>query len=140
MAGKKISKSLSRSNFAALVEDIKGRIQTAQARAMLAVNAELVALYWDIGRIIHERQKREGWGVAVIPRLAGQLHNELPQLKGFSERNIGRMIAFYRSYPDPAVILPQAVAKLPDSSNVPQLVAKLKDSLLWRVPWCTTLL
>jgi hypothetical protein len=133
--GKKSSKSLVRSEFAALVTEIKGRIQTAQTRAVLTVNAELVHLYWDIGRIIHERQQRDGWGSAVIPRLVRQLHNELPELKGFSERNIGRMIAFYRSYPDPAVILPQPVAKLPELSNVPQLVAKLDDSLLWPVPW-----
>jgi predicted nuclease of restriction endonuclease-like (RecB) superfamily len=135
MAGKISTKSLSRNDFAALVTDVKDRIQKAQTRAVLAVNAQLVGLYWDIGRIIHERQQRKGWGVAVIPRLASELHNELPQIKGFSERNIGRMIAFYRSYPDPAVILPQVVAKLPDPSNLPLAVAKLKDSLLWLVPW-----
>ena len=60
------------------------------------MNAELVRWYWDIGRIIHDRQHREGWGVAVIPRLAAELKNELPDLKGFSERNIDWMIAFYR--------------------------------------------
>ncbi|MDD4270060.1 MAG: DUF1016 N-terminal domain-containing protein [Thermoguttaceae bacterium] len=72
---------------------------------ILSVNAELVRLYWDIGRIIHERQHREGWGAGVIPRLAPHLKNELPDLKGFSERNIGHMIAFYREYPDPTAIL-----------------------------------
>lgn len=41
---------------------------------------------------------REGWGKAVIPRLAKDIHNEMPEVKGFSERNIGRMVAFYRAY------------------------------------------
>ena len=79
---------------------MKGRIQTAQTRAVLSVNTELVRLYWDIGRIIDGRQQREGWGAAVIPRLALALHNELPEVKGFSERNIKRMLTFYREYPD----------------------------------------
>ncbi|NLW87471.1 MAG: DUF1016 domain-containing protein [Planctomycetes bacterium] len=56
-----------RSDFTTLLADIKSRIQAAQTRAVLAVNAELVRLYWDIGRIIHD-QRREGWGAAVIPR------------------------------------------------------------------------
>ena len=54
---------------AAMVTEVKGRIQAAQTRAVLAVNAELVRLYWDIGRIIDERQRREGWGADMITRL-----------------------------------------------------------------------
>src|SRR3954464_4972264 len=85
--------------YADLLKDIKSRIQHAQTRAVLAVNAELVRLYWDIGRVIAERQEEEGWGACVIPRLALELKNDLPELKGFSERNIKRMLAFYREYP-----------------------------------------
>jgi len=88
-------------NFVELLADVRNRIQVAQTRAMLAVNSELVRLYWDIGRIIDARQKHEGWGTAVIPRLAAELKNELPEIKGFSERNIKRMLAFYRDYPNP---------------------------------------
>jgi len=133
-----------RSNFAALVTEVKGRIQAAQTRAMLAVNSELVRLYWNIGRIIDERQQREGWGAAVIPRLALELKNELPELKGFSERNIGRMIAFYREYSEPAAISPQRAAKLSAPGNLPPPAAQLPsvpgtphpiDSLLWLIPW-----
>src|SRR5438270_766389 len=92
--------------YAVLLKEIKDRIAQAQTRAVLSVNAELVRLYWDIGRLIEFRQQAEGWGASVIPRLARELHNELPVLKGFSERNIGRMIAFYREYPDAGEILP----------------------------------
>ncbi len=123
------------SDFAALLAEITGRIQAAQARAVLAVNAELVRLYWDIGRIIAERQRREGWGAAVIPRLALKLKNELPDLKGFSERNIKRMLAFHRDYPDPLAMGQQAVAELSASAKVPQPVAQLSEPLLWSVPW-----
>ena len=62
MAGKRVREAtIVRSGFAVLVTEVKGRIQAAQTRAMLAVNAELVRLYRDIGRIIDERQQREGW-------------------------------------------------------------------------------
>lgn len=81
-------------NYPTLLADIKRRVRHAQTRAMLAVNAELIHLYWDIGALIDGRQKQEGWGAAVIPRLAKDLHNELPEEKGFSERNIKRMLAF----------------------------------------------
>lgn len=148
MAGKRSQKAIVRDNFAALLADVKVRIQAAQTRAVLAVNAELVRLYWDIGRIIDQRQKREGWGAAVIPRLAAALKNELPEVKGFSERNIKRMLAFYRDYPDPDEFssppvaklaqsekVPQPAAQLPPSPKVPQPVALLPDSLIWSLPW-----
>ena len=56
--------------FTALLKDIKTRIQQARSRAILSVNAELVRLYWDVGRMIEVRQKNEGWGAGVIPRLS----------------------------------------------------------------------
>lgn len=135
MAGKKPAKDIIPAYFGALLADVKNRIQTAQARAVLTVNAELVRLYWDIGRIIAQRQRKEGWGAAIIPRLARELHNELPDIKGFSERNIDRMIAFFRAYPEPSGFSPPAVAKLSIPSKVPQPVAQLSESLLRSVPW-----
>jgi len=98
--------------YSGLFGDIKTRIQTAQVRAILSVNAELVRLYWDIGQLIDARQQQQGWGAAIIPHLSRDLHNELPEIKGFSERNIKRMLAFYRAYPDPEEIMPQAVAQI----------------------------
>lgn len=149
MAGKRPrGPSIVRSEFAALVTEVKGRIQAAQTRAVLAVNTELVRLYWDIGRIIDERQQREGWGAAVIPRLASELRNELPELKGFSERNIKRMLAFYREYSEPWKIqggqyvglpapekVPQPAAQIRSTTKVPQPAAQLIESILWSLPW-----
>ncbi len=127
--------SLSAPDFLLLVAEIKSRIQSAQTRAIVLVNEELVRLYWDIGRIVDERQKRQGWGASVVPRLARQLHNELPELKGFSERNIGRMILFFRSYPTSGSILPQGAAKTKRGTILPHPAAKLDDSLIWKIPW-----
>jgi predicted nuclease of restriction endonuclease-like (RecB) superfamily len=119
-----------------LLLEIKQRIGEAQTRALLAVNAELLQLYWDIGQMINQRQRQEGWGAGIIPRLAIDLHNELPEVKGFSERNLKRMLAFYRAYPWLRVKVPQAVALLPDP--VPALAhnASMADeNLLWSIPW-----
>jgi predicted nuclease of restriction endonuclease-like (RecB) superfamily len=120
-----------------LLKEIKARVLLGQTRAVFAVNSELVRLYWDIGRMIDARQQNEGWGAAVIPGLSRDLQNELPDEKGFSERNIARMIAFFRAYPRPDDFLPQAVAKLPPP-KVPPRVAKREpsaDSILWSIPW-----
>lgn len=107
---------------AALLSDIKTRVRHAQSRAWLSVNAEMIRLYWDVGALIDSRQRQEGWGAAVIPRLARDLHNELPEEKGFSERNIKRMLAFYREYPDLAFV-PQPVAQIGPKEKGPQPVA-----------------
>ena len=140
MAARKAEPATVQSDFGSLLADVKNRIQSAQVRAVLAVNAELVRLYWDIGRVIGERQRAEGWGAAVIPRLSRALNNELPELKGFSERNIKRMVAFHRDYPQPADIVPQPVAQLPGAHRparassapaanpiVPQAVAQMPE-------------
>lgn len=118
--------------FSELLREVKLRIQSAQTRAVLSVNAELVRLYWDIGRMIDQRQKTEGWGASVIPRLSAELRNELPELKGFSSRNIDRMAAFFRNYPDPDEFSPQAVAK----SKGRQVAEESHEgTLLWSIPW-----
>lgn len=121
-------------HYSALLADIKQRIGQAQTRAMLAVNAELIRLYWEIGQMLDARQKIEGWGAAVIPRLARDIRNELPEVKGFSERNIKRMLAFYREYRD-LEFVPQAVAQIEPAEKVPQPVALFPQELLSALPW-----
>jgi len=104
-------------HYGGLLADVKTRIRQAQTRAVLAVNAGLVHLYWDIGRLIADRQQQAGWGAGVIPRLAQDLRNELPEMKGFSERNIKLMVQFAREYPNAFPGTPRigqpAVAQLP---------------------------
>lgn len=95
-----------------LLAEIRARVQTAQISATLRVNAEMLLMYWDIGQMISQRQQQEGWSASVIPRLVNDLKNEFPALKGFSERNLGYMLSFYKTYPN----LQQAVAKL-DTPN-----------------------
>ncbi len=120
--------------YADLLSDIKQRVRHAQTRAVLAVNAELIRLYWEIGALIDSRQKTEGWGAGIIPRLACDLHNALPEEKGFSERNIKRMLAFYREYPL-LDFVPQAVAQSDAAPEVPHAEVLFQAQLLQAIPW-----
>ena len=111
-----------------LLGDIKSRVRNAQHRAALSANAEMLRLYWDIGRMIASRQEAEGWGKALLTRLAVDLRNEIPEVKGFSERNLQLMIQFQNEYPGLFPIPQRPVAQLPDSRNtekVPRVVAQL---------------
>jgi len=119
-----------------LLTDIKQRILSAQLKAALSVNAEMIFLYWQIGDSIAQKQKEQGWSSGVIPQLAKDLKIEFPNSKGYSERNLGRMLAFYREYPNES-ILPQAVAKLPWGHNI-LLIEKIKDQKirLWYAEKC----
>lgn len=121
-------------SYRQVLTDIKQRVRHAQTRAVMAVNAELIRLYWEIGALIDARQQQEGWGAGVIPALAHDLHNDLPEEKGFSERNIKRMLAFYREYPH-LEFVPQPVAQIGKNPEVPQAVALFPTDLLCALPW-----
>jgi predicted nuclease of restriction endonuclease-like (RecB) superfamily len=110
--------------YAAWLAELKTRIHTAQQRATLAVNRELVLLYWQIGRDILDRQNREGWGAKVIERLAQDLRSAFPDMKGFSRANLMYMRAFAEAWPDEAIVQ-QAVGQLPWGHNL-VLLTKLK--------------
>lgn len=100
------------SSYTGLLADLKARIQSAQTRAALAVNAELVRLYWEIGQTILQRQQAEGWGTKVVDRLAGDLKDSFPNMKGFSSRNLKYMRTFAERCPD-LLIGQQPAAQLP---------------------------
>jgi predicted nuclease of restriction endonuclease-like (RecB) superfamily len=110
--------------YAELLEDLKSRVRTTQLKAAVTANREMIQLYWDIGRMIVERQEREGWGKGIVDRLAKDLQKAFPGLQGFSPRNVWRMRAFYLAYTKELTILPQPVAEL-DGINLPRPVAEI---------------
>jgi len=135
-------------DYQGLLRDIKSRIRAAQIRASLSVNRELIQLYWDVGEMIVNRQRTEGWGKSIVDKLATDLHKNFPGIEGFSPRNIWRMRAFYiawvRDKPQPKgaksgrlrsarvpprerEFLPRAVAEIPWGHNI-VLLEKLKNS------------
>jgi predicted nuclease of restriction endonuclease-like (RecB) superfamily len=110
---------------------MKERIHRAQVKAALAVNRELVLLYWQMGREILTRQQYEGWGAKVIGRLAADLKREFPEMKGFSSRNLTYMRAFAEAYPDEQIVQ-EVLAQITWYHNI-ALIDKLKslDERLW---------
>ena len=118
-------------DYQRLLDDIKTQIRTAQVRAGLAVNRELVLLYWSIGREILVRQEREGWGAKVIDSLARDLHQSFPEMKGLSPRNLKYMRALAEAWPEESKVQ-QAAAQIPWFHNC-TLLDKVKDPLerLW---------
>jgi len=105
--------------------DIKNRVLTARHKAALAVNAELVSLYWHIGRDILQRQAAQGWGSKVIDRLGRDLREAFPEMKGFSRANLLYMRAFAEAWTDFETVQ-QSVGQLPWGHNV-LLLNRIKE-------------
>jgi predicted nuclease of restriction endonuclease-like (RecB) superfamily len=122
-AGEGVSKDAA--GYARFLDELKTRIRDARVRAALAVNRELVLLYWQIGREILRRQREEGWGAKVVGRLAADLRREFPEMTGLSPRNLKYMRSFAEAYPDEAFVQ-QAVAQMPWGHNV-ALLDRIKD-------------
>jgi predicted nuclease of restriction endonuclease-like (RecB) superfamily len=93
-------------NYLQLIKEIKHRVTMAQYVALKAVNKELIDLYWDIGRVIVIKQKKFGWGKAVIETLAKDLQSEFVGMRGFSTSNLWRMKLFYETYFNQAKLAP----------------------------------
>jgi len=114
-------------DYTILLKDVKERIRSAQYEALKAVNKELISLYWDIGKMIVERQKGGTWGKSVVEMLAKDLQAEFPGIHGFSARNIWRMRGFYLSYKDNPK-MPPLVAEIGWTHNH-VILEKCKDDL-----------
>lgn len=125
-------------NYGGLLGELKARIQSARVKAALAANAELISLYWDMGKMIVKRQEEEGWGKSVIEQLSKDLQAVFPDQKGLSPRNIWRMRQLYLEWFQKFIILPQPVAELENlihsndqllnNTNLSQLVTEIKSS------------
>ncbi len=122
-AGRKLPES----EYGRLLAEIKERVRSAQHDALRAVNRELVALYWDIGRMIIERQKDAAHGAAIAERLAEDLRRAFPGMAGFSRRNIFYMREFYTLYHGNRKVQP-LVAQIAWTHNL-VIIQRCKDPL-----------
>jgi hypothetical protein len=86
------------------LSEIKNRIQQTRLKTVLAANSAMILLYWDIGRLILERQEKEGWGAKVIDRLSSDLRDAYPDMTGLSSRNLKYMRAFAAAWPEPEIV------------------------------------
>lgn len=107
-----MSESINVDDYAKWLIELKQRIQTSQQKAVLAVNQELILLYWQIGKDILQRQQQQGWGAKIIEQLSQDLSKAFPDMKGFSVRNLKYMRKFATELADFAIVQ-QAAAQLP---------------------------
>lgn len=117
--------------YAEALTDLKSRIARERVRVIMSANAAMVLLYWDIGRVILQRQKTEGWGARVIDRLSTDLREAFPDMQGLSPRNLKYMRAFAAAWPD-RVIVQEALAQITWYHNI-ALLQKLDNpqTRLW---------
>jgi predicted nuclease of restriction endonuclease-like (RecB) superfamily len=123
-------RSLVPSDYQELLTAVKERIQAGRVRAHLAANQELVRLYWDLGKLIVERQESQGWGKAVVKRLSADLCADFSEMKGLSLSNLWRMRSFYLAYNQDLTILAQPVRELKTSESPENLARPVRDSSL----------
>jgi predicted nuclease of restriction endonuclease-like (RecB) superfamily len=124
----KNSQIIRNADYTAFIKDVKQRIQSAQIKAAVRVNQELLGLYWDLGEQIIEKQCEASWGDGFLEQMSRDLQVEFPDLKGFSRRNLNdmkRWVSFWR----------QVVAKI-----AKQPVLQVGPQLVGQIPWGHNLL
>ena len=119
------SRGMVTKGYAAALAAIKSRVRQERLRIVLSANTAMVLLYWDAGRQILQRQEREGWGAKVIDRLAADLRDSFPDMRGLSARNLKYMRAFAAAWPKRAIVQ-EPLAQLPWYHHI-ALLEKLKQ-------------
>ena len=126
-----MTNDLKSESYEHLIQALKQEISNARIRAHLAVNKEMILLYWKIGKKILERQNDEGWGTKVIDNISNDLRKEFPEMKGLSYQNISYMKQFAVEYSDES-FLQQAIGEIPWGHNI-TIFSKIKeqDQRIW---------
>lgn len=116
-------------NYVIVVENIKNQIRSAQHKAILNANKEMLILYWNVGKVIDENSE---WGNKFLRNLSKDIINEFPSAKGFSVSNLKNMVKFYREYSDVEIGQTPSV-QIPWSHNLEILRVKSKEQRLWYI-------
>ncbi len=98
--------AIQQNEYSQFLVEIKERIRTAQYEAMKAVNKEMIAVYWDIGKRITDKQQQLGWGKAIVETLSKDLQNEFPGIRGFGTSNLWAMAQFFSEYEGSTILRP----------------------------------
>jgi predicted nuclease of restriction endonuclease-like (RecB) superfamily len=114
------------SEYRSFILEIKQRIQTSQIKAAIAVNQELLLLYWDLAERIVTKQQQAAWGDGFLLQISKDLRTEFPEMKGFSKRNLEGMRQWYQFWVAESAIALQIVAQIPWGHNL-TIVTKIKD-------------
>lgn len=108
------------------LKEVKTKIKSAQIKAALSANSEMIALYWDIGKSITEKQEYNHWGSSVVERLSKDLKREFPEMSGFSRTNLFAMRQFYLFYKNSSELVQQLVGLIPWGHTY-LIISKIKN-------------
>ncbi len=111
--------------YLSFLKEIKTKIKTAQIKAAIKVNEELLRLYWDIARMIVDRQENSKWGDSIIAKISNDLKREFPDMKGFSVRNLKYMKQWYLFYSKGQQLVAQ-IFQIPWGHNI-VIITKCKN-------------
>jgi predicted nuclease of restriction endonuclease-like (RecB) superfamily len=124
-------------NYKNWIASLKDKIRSAQIKAALSVNEQMIILYWDIGKSIFEKQQEHNWGSKIVEQMALDLKRELPDTNGFSRTNLFAMRKFYLFYANSELV--QQAAGLIQNNEiliVHQLGGQLnQNAILFKIPW-----
>ena len=121
-------------DFKNWVSQLKQDIRSAQIKAAIKVNTELLRLYWRMGADICEKQESSSWGDGWLKELSRELMSEFPDMKGLSHRNLQYIRQWYLFYNQGNIIVQQVVAQLDDDKRQ-QAVAQISEDVFFSVPW-----
>jgi predicted nuclease of restriction endonuclease-like (RecB) superfamily len=127
-------------NYKNWITSLKDKIRSAQIKAALSVNEQMIMLYWDIGKSIVEKQQEHNWGSKIVEQMAQDLKRELPDTNGFSRTNLFAMRKFYLFYAASQLVqqLGEQIQNTDIENNtiVQQVAGQLeKNDMLCRIPW-----
>jgi len=118
--------NITTSDFFEWITMLKVKIQSARNKLAFSINSQVLELYWEIGRDISEKQQKSGWGSNFVEKVAEELKQDFPEIKGFSRRNIYAILQWYRFYSEKYQFVPQVVAQIPWGHNR-LIITKIKD-------------
>jgi len=111
------------------IKKLKRQILQSRYQAAKLANAEILKLYYNIGKVLDKKFESEKWGTKILDRISAQLQQELPGIRGFSARNMAKMRGFYHAWSSEQEILPLLTAKLENAENsiLPSVTSKLRN-------------
>lgn len=126
--------------YAAWVADLKHRFRSAQIKAAVKVNRELLIYYWQLGRDMVNMNIEERWGEGIMKTLSQDLKDAMPEENGFSKTNLYYIKKFYATYSQIVINFPQVEGKIETPHSVqflPQVGEKEQDiaEMLFSIPW-----
>ena len=116
-------------DYTETLDALERRVHEARFTLQRRANAELIALYWHIGRTILEKERTSAWGAGVVTNLASELQTDFPTMRGLSRSNVLSMRAFAAAWPERNGIVRQPVGQLP-WTHIVQLLEKLNEQAL----------